>query len=133
MKRSTEIAATVQRFYDALNTGDAETVTDLMSTADGMLMIGTDPDEWITDHKTMTDLLAAQVSSGVKVRGGDLQAFEEGTVGWMSDRAAFILPDGTDVPVRFTGVLRKEDGQWRMIQSHASLAVSNEEGLGVDV
>jgi len=133
MERSSDLVATTQKFYDSLSAGDAEAATSLVSTADGMLMIGTDPNEWLTDHKTLTDLFAAQVSAGVNVRGGEIQAFEEGSVGWIADRAAFILPDGTEVPVRITAVFHKEDGQWRMIQSHASLALSNEEALGVDV
>ncbi|HMK11055.1 MAG TPA: nuclear transport factor 2 family protein [Acidimicrobiales bacterium] len=133
MERSSDLVATTQKFYDSLSAGDAEAATSLVSTADGMLMIGTDPNEWLTDHKILTDLFAAQVSAGVNVRGGEIQAFEEGSVGWIADRAAFILPDGTEVPVRITAVFHKEDGQWRMIQSHASLALSNEEALGVDV
>ncbi len=44
MKRSADLAATTQKFYDAFSTGDADTVTCLMSTADGLLFIGTDPE-----------------------------------------------------------------------------------------
>ena len=33
-----------------MSAGDADTVTGLMSTADGLLFIGTDPDEWLADH-----------------------------------------------------------------------------------
>ncbi len=133
MQRSADLVATTQKFYDAFSTGDAATVTGLMSTADGLLFIGTDPDEWLTDHGVVTDLLAAQVGAGVKVRGGDIQAYEEGSVGWAADRGAFILPDGSEVPFRLTAVFHKQDGEWRMIQSHASVAISNEEAMGVEL
>ena len=81
----------------------------------------------------MTSLLAAQVGAGVKVRGGDIQAYEEGSVGWIADRGAFILPDGSEAPFRLTAVFHKQDGEWRMIQSHASVAISNEEAMGVEL
>jgi hypothetical protein len=133
MKRSADLAAATQKFYDAFSTGDAETVTGLMSTADGLLFIGTDPSEWLTDHASVTALLAAQVGAGLKVRGGDIQAFEEGAAGWVADRGAFILPDGSEVPFRLTAVFHKQDGAWRIVQAHASFPVSNEDAVGVEL
>jgi len=133
MQRSPDVAAATQKFYDALSAGDADTATAVLSTTDGALMIGTDPDEWITDQRAIVDLFTAQVGAGVKVRSGDIQAYEEGSVGWVADRSTFILPDGSEVPVRVTAVFHQEHGQWRMIQSHASLGVSNEEAMGVDL
>ena len=133
MKRSADLAAATQKFYDAFSTGDADTVTGLMSTADGLLFIGTDPNEWLTDHASVTALLAAQVGAGVKVRGGDIQAFEEGAAGWVADRGAFILPDGTEAPFRLTAVFHRQDGEWRIVQAHASFPVSNDEALGVEL
>ncbi len=81
----------------------------------------------------MTALLAAQVGAGVKVRGGDIQAFEEGAAGWVADRGAFILPDGTEAPFRLTAVFHRQDGEWRIVQAHASFPVSNEEAIGVEL
>jgi hypothetical protein len=133
MERSAELAATTQKFFDALSAGDADTAMGLMSTHDGLLMIGTDPDEWLTEHAMLLELFNAQAGSGVKVRSGDIQAFEEGSVGWIADRSAFILPDGSEVPVRVTAVFHKEDGEWKMIQSHASVAVANEDAVGVEL
>ena len=133
MKRSSEVAAATQKFYDGLSNGDAETVISLLSTADGMLLIGTDPNEWLTDYGAITELFTAQAGAGVKARSGDIQAYEEGSVGWVADRGTFVLPDGGEVPFRMTAVWHKQDGDWKMIQSHASVAVSNEEAMGVDL
>ena len=133
MERSADLVAATQRFYDAFSTGDAATVTGLMSTSDALLFIGTDPDEWLTDHASVTQLLGAQVGAGLKVRGGDIQAFEEGAVGWIADRGAFILPDGTEAPFRLTAVFHKQGDEWRIVQAHASFAVSNEEAVGTEL
>ena len=133
MERSAELAATTQKFYDAMATGDEAAITGLLSNADGVLLIGTDPDEWLTDRPSMLTLLTAQAGTGLKVRSGDIQAFEEGSVGWVADRGAFILPDGSEVPFRMTAVFHKQDDDWKMIQSHASVAVSNEDAMGVEL
>jgi len=133
MERSAELVATTQKFYDAMATGDETAITGLLSSADGVLLIGTDPDEWLTDRPSMLTLLTAQAGTGLKVRSGDIQAFEEGSVGWVADRGAFILPDGSEVPFRMTAVFHKQDDDWKMIQSHASVAVSNEDAMGVEL
>src|SRR5262245_30518451 len=128
MERSPDVAAATERLYEAMSTGDAETAMSLLSSADGALLIGTDPGEWLTDHDEMRALFAAQTGAGVKVRsGGDMQAYEEGSIGWVADQAAFVLPDGSEVPFRMTAVWRRHDGDWKIIQSHASIAMPNED------
>jgi len=37
--------------------------------------------------------------------------------------------DGRRVPVRLTAVLHQEDGDWKAVQSHASIGVPNEQML----
>jgi excisionase family DNA binding protein len=68
-----------------------------------------------------------------KVRPGPIAAFEEGTVGWLADRGAFVLPDGREAPFRITMVLHREDCAWKIVQEHASIGVRNEEALGVEL
>jgi hypothetical protein len=133
MERSTEIADAVRSLYTAVNDGDAATLTGLVSARDGLVFIGTDPDEWFDESETVFAMLKAQASAGVKVRGGDVAAYEEGTVGWAADRGAFIMPDNREVPFRITAVFHREQGAWKMVQEHASVAISNEDALGVEI
>jgi len=58
---------------------------------------------------------------------GDPEAFEEGTVGWVADRPSFALPGMGTIPFRLTMVFHREDGEWKAVQSHASVAVPNED------
>ncbi len=60
-------------------------------------------------------------------------AFEEGTVGWVADQGTFRMPDGTEVPFRMTVVVHREDGDWKVVQEHASIGVRNEDALGVEL
>ena len=50
----------------------------------------------------------------------------------MADKITVRLPDGTEVPFRFTGVLRNEDG-WKFVQVPFSLGVPNEEAVGEEL
>lgn len=64
---------------------------------------------------------------------GQLQAYREGSVGWVIDRASFQLPDGTEVPFRNSAVFLQENGEWKVVHVHASIGVRNEELFGEDV
>jgi hypothetical protein len=57
----------------------------------------------------------------------DTEAFQEGTVGWAATRLTISLRDGRQVSPRWSTVLHQEDGQWRFVQTHASIAVRNDE------
>jgi hypothetical protein len=116
-----------------VNEGDAATLTGLVSARDGLVFIGTDPDEWLDESETVFAMLKAQASAGVKVRGGDIAAYEEGTVGWAAGRGAFVMSDNSEVPFRITAVFHREQGAWKMVQEHASVAISNEDALGVEI
>ena len=133
MERSPAIAALVHDMYRAVSTGDAGTLTGMLTARDGMLFIGTDPEEWFEDPETICAMLTGQASAGLTVRAGSVTAYEEGTVGWAADQGAFVLPDGTEMPFRITVVFHRENGAWKVVQEHASVAVTNEAALGVSI
>ena len=56
---------------------------------------------------------------------GDIQAFREGSVGWVAGRGYFEM-EGKRVPVRITAVLHQEDGEWKAVQTHSSIGVPND-------
>ena len=130
MERSNELAALLHDIYRAVSDGEADTLANMLSARDGLLFVGTDRDEWFDDPDTIRAMLSAQAAAGVTVRAGDVVAYEEGTVGWVADRGAFVLPDGTEAPFRITAVFHRENGSWKLVQEHASVAVSNDEVLG---
>ncbi|MGQ0832493.1 MAG: nuclear transport factor 2 family protein [Microthrixaceae bacterium] len=133
MERSTELADALRTVYEAVSDGDEATLTGSLSAREGMVFIGTDPDEWFDDSGAIQAMLKAQAAAGVKVQGGAIVAYEEGTVGWAADQGAFILPDGSEVPFRITVVFHREDGGWKIVQEHASVAVANEEAVGTSL
>ena len=56
----------------------------------------------------------------------NLRAYSEGSVGWTMDRVMVKLPKGAEIPVRHTRIFHREDGAWKMIHLHVSIAVPND-------
>lgn len=127
MQRSEGVAQAIQRMYDAFTANDLGAFTDLITEEDDTLAIGTAPHEW---HVGRAKWLQEFGMPGIQLRGGDIVAWEEGSIGWLADRPTFVLPDGSELQVRMTCVLRKERGDWRLVQLHASIPITDEEATG---
>ena len=133
MKRSSDLVAVVRKIYELLSTGDADAFDPLITSTEALTFLGTDPTEWYTDRARVLEMVRSQAGAGVTARPGDIQAFEEGDAGWAADKGAFVLPDGSEIPFRVTVGFLREGGEWRIVQVHTSIAIANEEVLGVDV
>lgn len=137
LQQSSEVREVFLRFYQAFEQGDAALALGLISQEEGALGIGTDPNEWWSDYTTMEQVYTAQLremrEAGVRLEPGDPQCYQDGNVGWCADRARIVLPDGTEQPSRLTAVFHREGGDWKMVQSHASLGVPNAEAIGTDL
>ena len=132
MNRSTEVRNAVLRLYESMGTGDVSAIERLFSCQSGVLAIGTDPNEWWAGHDTIVEAFKAQLQgSGTrKVEPGDLNAFAEGSVGWAADRRTMRLANGKELTIRETFLFHQEDGDWKLVQFHASAAVPNAELVG---
>jgi hypothetical protein len=129
--REPEIEQVLQNMVQAMAHADLDEVGRTTSRDDCVLSIGSDSSEWAEGYEEiMRLLLNASRESELGVAGGleDVKAFREGAVGWGAGRAYFEL-DGTRVPVRLTVVVHQEDGEWKAVQSHASIGVPNERRL----
>jgi adenylate cyclase len=134
MERSDELRDVLLRFYDALAAGDLSFFDRHMSGDAGVRGIGTDPDEWWAGPR-VAEVFKEQVDAtgGMPLKPGDPEAYVEGSVGWVADQATLTLPDGGELRLRFTGVLHREDGEWKFVQSHGSLGVANEDSFGEEL
>jgi hypothetical protein len=132
MDPSAELESAVLRLYETMATGDLTAIERLFSRQSGVLAIGSDPTEWWAGHDAIMRALEAQFQEmGTRrITPGELSAFVEGTVGWAADRRTIRLPDGKELTVRETTVFHQEDGEWKIVQFHASLAAPNMEELG---
>ncbi|HMQ54629.1 MAG TPA: nuclear transport factor 2 family protein [Anaerolineae bacterium] len=136
MQPSNELVALTQRSLEAFASGDPDRFfAQRISQQEGVLAIATDPNEWWSGHEKITELFKAQSEAmqGISITNSAPLAYSEGTVGWIADRPTLRLPDGTDLPFRLTIVYHQEEGQWRIVQWHASLGVANEVTFGEEL
>lgn len=116
MERSSELEAWARRLFAET---DPSVIAEAHSTNDGVLVIGTDENEWVEGGEAVRRMWQEQGATPVDVE--DVRCYEEGSVAWAAGRIAFLLPDGSRLRARVTGVAHREDGEWKIVQSHASV------------
>jgi adenylate cyclase len=128
MERSAELESLIAAWFDAATKGDPAQVDRYVSRDGGTRLIGSDPDEWL-DGQAAVDFLKRELeaSKGGVRSAADTEAFTEGSVGWASTRLTVTFQGGRSVAARWTAVLHQEDGEWKIVQLHASIGVPNEE------
>ena len=129
MERSPELVSLVETWFGAASTGDASVIDRHVSPDAAVRLIGSDPDEWLAGAK-VADFLRGEVTrSGGKAKftPSDTEAFAEGTVGWAATHLTITLPDGRSVRPRWSAVFHREGGEWKFVQTHASIAVPNDQ------
>jgi adenylate cyclase len=131
MEQSDELRELMVRFYEAVNDGDFSFVERYVSRQEGALFVGTDPNEWWDGFEAFVEAMRTQDEAigdgGLQIVPSQLQAYREGSVGWVIDRESFQLPDGTEIPIRNTAVFHQEDGEWKLVHAHASIGARNED------
>ncbi len=129
-----DLGGVVRRLYAAL-AGDVEGGFEELLAPEGLLMIGTAPEEWWEGRDEVARVFRAQAAARGEVEIVDSSPAirEAGAVGWVADRVTVRLSDGMEIPMRITLVWRRADGAWRLVQGHASVGIGNAEAFDRDV
>lgn len=128
MKQSHEITQLMTRFYEEASKGNFDVVDGFVSHGD-LRWIGTDPKEWWETPAAVSKAWRDQTAgmgAPLRITAGDLVAWQQDTVAWVSDRPTFHLADGRTIPFRLTAVWLREPEGWRIVQFHSSVGVPNE-------
>jgi hypothetical protein len=123
MQRSKPLRDATLAFYDHFSTNDLASFDDLVSEK-AMLYIGTADHEWFTDRVKLRSGFGWE---GFRLEGGDPQAWEDGAIGWVADRPTMHVPGIGPIRTRFTGIFRHEAKRWKLLVSHFSVGVPDEE------
>jgi adenylate cyclase len=131
MEPSEEIRRIIHRWMVATSGGDADAVLARVSMHPAAVTIGTDVDEW-WHGPDAHPIWRRQIeeTGGLDVTWDEIDAWEEGTVGWVSSRMTITGPDAT-FELRGTWVLHLEHGEWKVVQVHFSVPRANVEVLGM--
>jgi ketosteroid isomerase-like protein len=127
-ERAPEIEQLLRDTMGAMERRDIETIERRTSREDCLVCIGSDASEWVEGYEETMRLWRESMPEGSsKLRSvlDDVAAYREGSVGWAAARGYFEV-DGQRVPVRLTMVVHEEDGEWKAVQSHASIGVPND-------
>src|SRR3982074_2131710 len=127
MKRSTEIEKLIRDSVAAYERGDVAFVERTTSKQPGVVSIGTDANEYALDYEPIISSARGEMDSSqrMRVRIGQVHAYEHGDVGW-ADGTGYFEVEGQSVEIRNTGVFLREAGEWRSVQSHSSIRAPNE-------
>jgi hypothetical protein len=104
----------------------ADSIKEIYSLQEGVTIIGNDPNEWFDDRDSIIAFMKAGSSSKMDIAVQNLKAYSEDNVGWTMDRVTIRLPNGNELVVRHTRIFHKENGAWKMVHLHVSIAVPNE-------
>jgi class 3 adenylate cyclase len=128
---SPEIQRVIERWMSASSEGDVDSALARLSEHPAALMIGTDRAEWWRGEEIHA-LWARQleeVGAGASFVGDEIEAWEEGTVGWASVKETITWEERT-FESRATYVLHLEHGEWKVVQVHWSVPKANIEVFG---
>jgi ketosteroid isomerase-like protein len=132
MEQSAELRELTSGFYRAMQRADMSFIGAQFSQEEGVLVIGTDPEEWWVGYETITRVFEEQIGAtgGFLITGSNPKAFSEGDVGWVADQYTVQFQNGNAISFRVTMVFHKEAGEWKIVQQHASIGVPNEQAFG---
>lgn len=132
MKPSNELKDIMVRLYESQSYRDIKSIDNLLSRQKGVMALDADPNEWWEGYDIIYGVLKLhlQEEGSITVRPGDLNAFVEGTAGWVADNPIVVLPTGQEIPIRVTSVFRQEEGTWKIVRHHVSINPPNPNAFG---
>ena len=101
-----------------------------VSADDGTRLIGSDPSEVFKGGVAVREFLVGEVEGAgglATFTPSDTEAFCEGTVGWATTHVTIAMPDGRTVSPRWSAVFHLEGGDWKFVQTHASIGIPNDQ------
>jgi SnoaL-like domain len=127
MQACDELINIILQHYGKFHSSEqADSIRETYSLQDGVVIIGNDPNEWFDDRDSLLTWINAGSSVKAEIIVHNLKAFSEDSVGWTIDRVTVKFPNGSEVPIRHTRIFHKEDGAWKMVHLHVSVAVPND-------
>jgi hypothetical protein len=120
VRDSPSVADVLRRFVRAFEQADRTTLDALLSREPGFLLIGSHG-QWMTDRDLVLEALVNEsIQTRPRILVGAIAAYEDADFAWAADNLTWTYPDGKALEYRWTIVLHRSEGEWRIVQSHLS-------------
>ena len=129
MERSTDVESFTEGMYAMMRAGDGAGAAALLDD-EVTIFVGTDAEEWWDTPAVSKAAFREQLDAtgGFEITAGGPVAYSDGDVGWVADQPTMRIGEH-EVPMRMTCVVRRVDGQWRVVQGHLSIAANINQDL----
>lgn len=132
METSSELQGIIRNWFESVEKGDPSWLDRHLSADPSLRIVGTDPSEWLQGEKAVdllrSDLAVLAGNASFEIR--EIEAFSEGDFGWGAAALTITLGAGMKVSPRWSAAFHREAGQWKAVQVHASVGVTNEQLFG---
>jgi SnoaL-like protein len=118
-----QILAAIYELLDAQEAGNVGRMRATLSDRPEAAHMATDGLRWETSDEAASAVTA--VPAGLRLVADHFDVHIQGSVAWIEGLGRIVNSSGDERPVRMTGVLAREQGRWKMLQSHASLPVQD--------
>jgi class 3 adenylate cyclase len=128
---SEEIRRVIERLVRAITEGDSESALGRLSDHPGTLIIGSHPAEWWRGNETRAvwGRQLEEFDGSFLVRADEIDAWEEGTVGWASVKETIDF-GGKTIEGRASYILHLEHDEWKVVHVHWSFPQPHLDVLG---
>lgn len=131
MEQSRELVELIAGYFHSFTAGDPDWVERHVLNGDELRLIGTNPDEWLggVDGFSLFQQEATAATGALRAEVSDIEAYSHGEVGWGAALVRFTIPSGLTADARFSVVFIAVDGAWKVVSSHTSLPVADEDAF----
>ena len=132
MEKSPELEAVFRRVWRAFADGSLDALTNMISAHPDVLFILSDDVNWIAGSDNLIRVLEGRSNRMdiERIEVDRVQAHEIGDFGWTAAAVTLFFSSGESETLRNTSVFAMEDGVWKVVQSHTSIGVPDEETFG---
>ena len=129
-----EVQAVVDRYMEAFERGDSALFASLMADDETMITFGTDAAERWVGKRNLLASFEKQISAfdveRIDISDQVIRLSHSETTAWFSEIADWYVQVGGKIDtiqgIRITGVLEKQEGEWKIVQFHTSAPVAGQ-------
>lgn len=129
-ERAPELERLIEQISGHGKQGDVDTLERTLSHDPALLIVGTarteiweGRDEIIEGARTEMERVGEE--SDFESIQDERRGYRAGDVGWVFVQGKYRIADGSEIPTRGVVILRREGGDWKVVQSFYSIAVPN--------